>query len=113
MAATAFTVVLFELHNIGFPFPRVLPSPPAGFVWVVRDVLMRFPTVSGWPTAVAQATLRVDGQALAATPAYRTTGNLLYETRDLRQTVTSASALDFNALQAGWDLRATGYQLTQ
>jgi hypothetical protein len=112
MPAVAYTIVLWELHNMGFPFPHLLPSPPVGFVWVVRDVTIRNATPAGWVPTYSQASLRVDGQALVATPAYRTVGFVLYETRDVRQTITSAQSVDFNALEAGWDLRVTGYQLT-
>jgi hypothetical protein len=113
MPSTSYTIVLWELHNIGFPFPHNLPSPPAGFVWVVRDVTLRFQESGGWVPATLQGVLLVDGQQLVATPAYRTVGNVLYEFRDIRQTITSASSVTFQAQVAGWDLRATGYQLTQ
>jgi hypothetical protein len=113
MPSTAYTIVLWETTNMGFPFPHNLPSPPAGFVWVVRDVTMRFQGTSRWPQSPDQGRLLVDGQQLAATPAYQSVAGVLYEFRDIRQTLTSGSSVTFNANQAGWDLRATGYQLTQ
>lgn len=112
MVATAYTIVLWELRNVGFPFPSPLPSPPAGFLWVIRDVTIRYANPGGWLTRPFQASVLVDGQVLVATPAYRTLMSELYEFRNVRQTVNTFNTLQFNALQAGWDTRATGYQLS-
>lgn len=59
-----------------------------------------------------QATLLVDGAQIAATPAYETLANKLYEYRDVRQSMLAGSSFELNASAGGWNVRVTGYQLT-
>jgi hypothetical protein len=112
MPNPTYTLVLWELHNISGPFPVAGPGPPAGFVWVVRDVLFHIQSTSGWVPAAPSAQLLAGTLVIAATPAYRTVHNVVYETRDCRQTVAQADALSFVGGVNGWDLRVTGYQLS-
>lgn len=111
MAATPYTIVLASEDNATGPFPMVLPPPVQGTVWVIRDVTFYFPSSGGWLPAVPQATIAIDGIVVAATPAFRTVADTLYETRDIRQTFEGVSQLSFNtgASTFGWQFRVTGY----
>lgn len=112
MPSSVYTLELWALSNAGGASPVIGPTPPAGFVWVVRDVVLHFPANSGYYPVVNQAILLAAGIPLAATPPTRTFRNVVYRFGDVRQTVNSGDLLELQAFVQGWNLRVTGYQLS-
>lgn len=110
MPAIPYTIQLYAVTNAPGPYPMTLPAPSQGTTWVIRDVCFYLPSGSGWYPLFGQASLLVGGNQIACTPSWRTLANELYETRDIRQTVTAVSGpVTFNANTPGWNLTVTGY----
>lgn len=112
MPIPSYTKQLFAVTNASGPFPMALPFPSVGTVWVIRDVCFYFPSGSGWFPLTGQASLTVAGNQVAATPAFATLANTLYETRDIRQTVEGFTPVQLHANAPGWNLEVTGYAFT-
>lgn len=112
MPAVPYTIVLYSVTNASGPFPMFLPNPTQGTVWVIRDVAFYFPSTTGFFPVVAQASLLVGGNQVAATPAYKTLANTLYTTVDIRQTVAGPGSVALGAGGPGWNLQVTGYAFT-
>lgn len=112
MPTSAYTLELWALSNATGPYPIIGPSPPAGFIWVVRDVTFQFPLGSGYWPIEGEATLSISGFPIAATPPGRSFANRVFGYRELRQTVGTDDLLEFTAGSDGWTMRVTGYQLT-
>lgn len=112
MPTSAYTLELWALFNATGPYPIIGPSPPAGFIWVVRDVVFQFPLGSGYWPIEGHATLSIGGFPIAGTPIGRSFANRVFRYGDLRQTVGQDDIMEFTAASDGWNMRVAGYQLT-
>lgn len=109
MATPSYTKQLYSVTNSSGPYPMTLPTPSVGAVWVIRDVCFYFPNSGGTLSMTGHATLLVGGNQVASTPAYATIQGVLYEIRDVRQTVEASTPVTFVASAPGWNLQVTGY----
>lgn len=109
MATPSYTIVLYSVFSAAGPFPMVLPPPTQGVSWVIRDVCFYWPSSAGWYPVVSQARLLVNGLQVAATPAFATIANTLYETRDIRQSVPPSGTVELDGVAQGWNVQVTGY----
>lgn len=112
MASNVYTVTLWQITSSGPGYPMTAPPVPAGFVWVIRDVVLVAPKVPGVMSALGQAKLEVNGIPVVSSPPWGTLELSVYRWEDLRQPVLASDALTFVAVEGGWQLRVAGYQLT-
>lgn len=112
MASTIYTQTLWQ-HGPTTGGGSVLgPGVPAGFLWVIRDVVLVSPGTSGTIVSTPAATLYVNTIPVAATPTQGTLQGSVFRYEDLRQVVSVADTWGFTGPAAGWQLRVGGYQLS-
>ena len=108
--ANVFSVLLGANNNIGTAYH--FGPPPAGTIWVIRDVSFYFaPGLAS--TYGGESTLTdSNGIVICATPNPMVPFKLYHY--DLRQVITSSPAVTLTAFNAASfsDFRCTGYQLT-
>lgn len=109
MPTPSYTKILYSVTNSSGPYPMTLPTPSVGTVWVLRDICLYFPPSAGAFSMTGHSSLLVGGNQVASTPIYATIAGVLYETRDVRQTVEASTAVQLVASAPGWNLQVTGY----
>ena len=107
--ATVYSVLLWEFpSNVTGVYDS--GPVPAGFCWVVRD-LLAFNSGADSLTMGGYYLTTSTGDSLAGQqPPFVQAGRMYHD--QLHQVMTAGYFLVFNALDNGWTLRASGYQLT-
>lgn len=93
-----------------YPTPRLTAGPPAGTIWVIRDIML----YNG--SAVEQAlggayVIDEGGVMIYAVLRPFAMGAVSYHW-DGRQVIQEGTELEAAALEDGWSCRITGFQLT-
>lgn len=85
---------------------------PVGYAWVIRDIVLVSPGGPGIMPIVSSGSIAVNGIPVVETPKGGTLAGYSFRWSDLRQVVLVSDAWGFHALEANWQIRVAGYQLT-
>jgi hypothetical protein len=110
--ANVYTVRIWSGVLSGALPPIFSGEPPAGFIWVVRDVSIINQPGNSSVAGTSPAYLSVAGLPIVATPVTSTVKNVTYEWHDLRAVVGGGDVLELNSLVSFWAWRVDGYQLS-